>query len=305
MPAQPHTGVKGKSVVRAISGAGLIGTGVLLDWLIRFLIMARSTVSYLKLRYVDFRPRPDDIFIATYPRSGTTWMQMILYQMTSNGEMEFQHISEVCPWFERSIVTGRDLEALPSPRVFKTHLRHYLLPKRPCRHIYVARDGKDVAVSMFHFYRSHFGFAAGFSEFFKMFMRGKVESGSWFGHVAGWWARRGDLNVLFLQYDDLVSDLEGNVRKIADFCGIAVADDQMARILDRSGFAFMKQHESQFDHTSEVLWEQRIQQSAFLRKGQVGEGMKSLSAQENNLFDRRMEKKLGTFRREVKSAIRV
>jgi hypothetical protein len=130
-----------------------------------------------------------------------------------------------------------------------------------------------------------------------MLLRGRAEGGSWFDHVAGWWARRGDPYVLILHYDDLVNDLEGSIRKIADFCGIEVPDDQMPRILERSSFAFMKQHESQFDHTSEVRWEGRVQQSAFLRKGQVGEGVKSLSPEENVLFDRMMEKKLGSFRR--------
>jgi hypothetical protein len=45
----------------------------------------------------DFVPRPDDIFIVTYPRSGTTWMQMILYQLTTDGDMTFAHIEQVCP----------------------------------------------------------------------------------------------------------------------------------------------------------------------------------------------------------------
>jgi hypothetical protein len=212
--------------------------------------------------------------------------------MTSDGSMEFEHISEVCPWFERSIVTGRDLEALPSPRIFKTHLRHFLLPGRPCRYVYVMRDGEDVAMSFFHFYCSHFGFKDSFSEFFKLFCRGKVQGGSWFTHVSGWWAHHQDPNVLFLRYEDLVSDLETSIRTIASFCGVALRDEDMPRILGRSGFDFMKQHENQFDHINEVLWEQGMRQRSFLRSGKVGEGTKGLSPGEQALFDGLLNKKV-------------
>jgi hypothetical protein len=281
-----------RALIRKGASATLGGISGVLGPLIGLMALGKGTADYLKLRYVDFRPRPDDIFIATYPRSGTTWMQMLLYQMTSDGSMDFEHISEVCPWFERSIVSERDLNALASPRVFKTHLRHYLLPGRPCRYIYVVRDGKDVAVSYFHFYCSHFGFTKGLPEFFNMFLRGKVQGGSWFTHVSGWWAHREDPNVLFLHYEDLIGDLEGSIRTIAGFCGLALQADDMPRILNRAGFAFMKQHESKFDHINEVLWEQGMRQRSFLRSGTVGEGAKGLSPTEQALFDQQLDKKL-------------
>ena len=75
---------------------------------------------------LDFSPRPDDIFVASYPRSGTTWVQFILYQLTTPGDMKFDHISQISPWFERSLALGTmrasDFEAFASPRLFKTHL---------------------------------------------------------------------------------------------------------------------------------------------------------------------------------------
>ena len=111
----------------------------------------------------------------TYPRSGTTWTQMILYQLTTDGRMDFAHITQVCPWFERALKAGRDLDALPAPRVFKSHLTYRRIPKGPCRYIYVARDGKDVAVSYYHFYRSHMGYKGTFEEFFERFLTGERE----------------------------------------------------------------------------------------------------------------------------------
>lgn len=85
---------------------------------ISLLTRLSKTLNDFRGRYLDFVPRDGDIFIVTYPRSGTTLMQMILYQLTTDGGMDFEHISEPCPYFERAIANRRDLEALPSPRIF-------------------------------------------------------------------------------------------------------------------------------------------------------------------------------------------
>jgi hypothetical protein len=132
------------------------------------------TVTPVRSPVEAFVPRPDDIFIVTYPRSGTTWMQMILYQFTTEGKMAFPHITTVCPWFERSQKDGTAYDALPAPRVLKSHLSYRKIPKGPCRYIYVARDGKDMAVSYYHFYTTHMGFKGTFDDFFPRFLRGEV-----------------------------------------------------------------------------------------------------------------------------------
>jgi len=54
-------------------------------------------------RELLFVPRPGDIYIVSYPRSGTTWLQMILYQLTSDGSMGFDHITE---FIERALSLG-------------------------------------------------------------------------------------------------------------------------------------------------------------------------------------------------------
>jgi hypothetical protein len=250
-------------------------------------------IEWARLRYLDFVPRPDDIFIVTYPRSGTTWMQMILYQLTTDGSMDFPHIAQHCPWFERSLKAGKGFDTLPSPRLFKSHLSYQKIPKEPCKYIYVARSGKDVAVSYFHLYQSHNGFKGTFADFFDRFLRGKVEFGSWFQHVRGWWSHHDDPNVLFLRYEDLLHDLGGCLRKIIAFCGFDIAPDRFPIILERCSFAFMKQHESQFDHLTGELWEQGVQLNAFLRKGQSGDWKGHLNGQQEARFDRAFHRRLG------------
>jgi methylamine dehydrogenase accessory protein MauD len=240
-----------------------------------------------------FVPRPDDIFIVTYPRSGTTWMQMILYQLTTKGNMDFPHITTVCPWFERSLKDGTAYDALPGPRVFKSHLTYRKIPKGPCKYIYIARDGKDVVVSYYHFYTTHMGFKGSFNEFFERFLMGEVHYGSWFRHVRGWWDHRHDGTVLFLRYEDLATDVPGCLRRIAAFCGLEVAPERWPRILERCTFAFMKQHESQFDPLLAMLVEQGFQPHSFLRRGQAGAWRAQLSPLQVECFDKIWNRRLG------------
>jgi hypothetical protein len=207
--------------------------------------------------------------------------------------MDFPHIAEYCPWFEKSLRSSRGFELRPSPRLFKSHLAYRHIPKGPCKYIYVARDGRDVAVSYYDLYRRYNGYEGTFADFFDLFLRGKVGYGSWFRHVKGWWAHRGDPNVLFLTYEELTRDLEGSVRKVAAFCGFSVPPERLPLILGRCGFAFMKQHESRFDPVLETLWEQGTQLNAFLRNGRVGDGALHLSREQEEQFEQAARKQLG------------
>jgi hypothetical protein len=264
-----------------------------LQWPARTLSAAAARLDLLRLRRFDFVSRPDDIFIVTYPRSGTTWMQMILYQLTSGGSMDFPHIAEYCPWFERSVRSARAFETRPSPRLFKSHLSYRKIPKGPCKYIYVARNGQDVAVSYYHLQRAYNGYEGTFEEFFDRFLRGKDSFGSWFAHVKGWWRHRHDPNVLFLTYEELTRDLEGTIRRIAAFILRDVSDENLPAILERCRFAFMKQYEQKFDPALETLWEQGVQLKSFLRNGRIGEGTVSLTQQQRGRFDKANRERLG------------
>jgi Sulfotransferase domain len=238
-----------------------------------------------RVRHLQYTPRADDVFIVTYPRSGTTWMQMILYQLTTAGDVDFPHIAEFCPWFEKSVRSAHGFELRPSPRLFKSHLHYRWIPKGAGKYIYVARDGKDVAVSYDHLYRRYNGYEGTFDEFFERFLKGRVGFGSWFQHVRGWWERRNDPNVLFLTYEDLKSNFDATVQRIAGFCGWDLLPEKLERVRLRSSFEFMKQHESRFDPALETLWEEGVQLKAFLRNGRVGEGAVTLNAEQAARFD--------------------
>jgi hypothetical protein len=232
-----------------------------------------------------FDPRPDDVYLASYARSGTTWLQMIVYQLTTDGNMDFEHITQPIPYFERALAQGRDLNLLASPRIFKTHLRYGNLPKGPNKRIYIARNGKDVLVSCYYFFLAHSPFKGSFDEFFHRFMAGNVQPGSWFRHVSEWSAHAADSNVLFLRYEDLVTDFERTLTRIAAFLERPLSKEKLVSVAERSSFKFMKQHEDKFGFLQEVLLEQGFTGEGFIRQGKTGAGKQHLSPAQEAAFD--------------------
>jgi hypothetical protein len=247
---------------------------------------ARRTAAFLRGR-LEFRPRSDDVYVVTYPRSGTTWMQFMLYLLTTDGSTDFTHLSQVSPWFERSLAIGSmqaaDFEQHASPRILKSHLPWGFLP-RPGRYIYIVRDVADVAVSYFHFYRSHLAFEGSLEQFFARFVTGRVQYGSWFRHVEGWRRHAEHPRVHIVHYEQLVTDCTRVMDGVCRFLGLEVRPAALTKVVRRSDFAAMKALENKFDHTTAVLLERGMTPRAFIRQGSVGAGGETLSdAQRNRL----------------------
>jgi hypothetical protein len=148
-------------------------------------------------------------------------------------------------------------------------------------------------VSYYHFYTTHMGFKGTFEEFFERFLKGEVAYGSWFRHVRRWWEHRDNPNVLFLYYEELAADLPGCLRRIAAFCGLGIAPERWPGIVERCSFAFMKQHESQFDPLTAMLYEQGFQPNTHLRKGMAGAWSEKLSPRQVRCFDKTWNRRLG------------
>ncbi|CAF4775953.1 unnamed protein product, partial [Rotaria sp. Silwood2] len=73
--------------------------------------------------------QPDDIFILTYPKSGTTWMQVILYTLMNDGKAFDDDMGD---YFARTpfldTVGEKGLKNMHKPYVMKTHIPF----NRPC-----------------------------------------------------------------------------------------------------------------------------------------------------------------------------
>ncbi len=52
-------------------------------------------------------------------------------------------------------------------------------------------------------------------------------------HLAGWWPLRHEPFVLFVHYNDLSTDLDGEMRRIAEFLELSVTDEQWPDVVGR------------------------------------------------------------------------
>jgi hypothetical protein len=113
--------------------------------------MSRLMTNEGRQKPLSFIPRSSDVIVATPAKCATTWMQHIMHQLCSGGDMTFTDIDEVVPWIELAYDVGQDLDAEHKyqPRCFKTHAWYDVRPKggkyivvyrEPCASFYAVRS---------------------------------------------------------------------------------------------------------------------------------------------------------------------
>ncbi|CAA9999767.1 unnamed protein product [Nesidiocoris tenuis] len=204
--------------------------------------------------FLNTKTRPDDVWICTFPRSGTTLMQELIwmvvndcdYEAGKRGLWERSPFFEVCLFFHpetqekfirenagnpgnqdyiRGMATPayEYLDESESPRIIKTHFPPSLLPfdleTNQSKVIYVARNPKDVVISYYHLLKlwRTSDYVNTFEQFATQFMDGLVPWAPFWSHVQEGWERKDQDNYLFLFYEDIVKDMKGTIEKVAEF----------------------------------------------------------------------------------------
>lgn len=248
---------------------------------------------------MDFVPGDGDLILASYPKTGTVWMQYILLQIKSKGELfpSFKDASiKFVPFIE--MVGTAAVQAQDKPRFYKHHIAYNFVQKNEqSKVVYIYRNPEDTLVSYYHFSKSVIpDFQLDFELFFDRFITGNISYGSYFQHVLSFYEHRADKNLLMISYEKLQANREDEILKIAKFLGEeyyqSLVNDQQVldKIMQHTSFEYMKKnlHFTRYHEESQGA-ENKVD---FFRKGTVGDGKTLLTDAQRQCLKAAAEKVL-------------
>ncbi|PIA50532.1 hypothetical protein AQUCO_01200001v1 [Aquilegia coerulea] len=233
-----------------------------------------------------FEARDDDIIIASSLKVGTTWLKSLVPSILNcpqvnddNDPLIRNNPHGVVPTLELQVFPKKqDITTLPSPRIFHTHLPYNCLPdsikNSNCKIVYIARNPKDVFVSLWHFMNKLRTQEQGpfpIDEAFESFCNGVHFYGPYLDHVLEYWNNSRTLpnKILFLKYEEMRRNPREHVGKLASFLGKSFANnEELDNVLWRSSFERLKNLEV---NKSGSIFNSGFPKSSFFRLGTTGD----------------------------------
>jgi aryl sulfotransferase len=263
----------------------------------------------------NFNYRPDDIIIASYIKSGTTWLQQIVGQLIFDGE-EGLPIAEISPWLDLRFPPREEklalLEKQTHRRFVKTHLpANAVVLSNQAKYLFIGRDGRDIVWSMHHHYskgnelmyqalnetpgrvgpeitRPPESIEQYFSEWLN---HDGFPIWSFWENIQTWWDLRHCPNVKLLHYNNLKQDIGGQIRGIADFLEIDIDKERLPEILTHCSFDYMKENANPVVPLEGELWQGGAK--TFINKGINKRWEGSLSEEKSQRYELTAKEKLG------------
>ncbi len=206
-----------------------------------------------------YEPTPDDVFVVTQMKCGTTWMQHVVYETLMRGAGDLvqtgRTLYAVSPWLEArtsvSVVDAPRIGSERRARIIKTHLPVTHCPfDAHARYVYVVRHPLSCFASCADFIAANAGpFAPPLETIERWYCSDDMWWTGWPRHVAGWWERsQRDDNVLFLRFEDMKDDLAAVVGQVTQFLGLTPLNDAELRgVLEKCSFGYMQRHKGSFE----------------------------------------------------------
>lgn len=186
--------------------------------------------------YVSYKN--DCKLIASYPKSGNTWVRFMLGSCLLERNVTFQNIDDII----RDVYTVKYNESVET-KIFKSHDKRVL--NRNVRSIYIVRDPRSVARSYFNHilrFQKIDNQNKNLNTFCDLFLNGGLDKyGTWALHVKNWSEAK---NCLFIKYEDILANPKNILSQILSHLELEVENVIIDNAIEASSINHMKAVES-------------------------------------------------------------
>lgn len=193
-----------------------------------------------------FAPSEQDVFLVSFPRSGNTWMRVVLSELLyGKSGTSLEDIERYIPDIHFRPLKHDVVKS--EFHIVKSHLPYMRTSEASIykRVIYLIRDPRDVALSHYRYTSAH-GYSNDFDHFLMDWLNGRIWPVSWREHVNSWTGIGLDMNavnICLIQYEDLLSEPVCEIQKIADFIGHQTSLNEIQRVVKLASPENMRQKE--------------------------------------------------------------
>lgn len=220
--------------------------------------------------------RSSDVFLASYPRSGSTWLRFLLFESLLGKSSGFENVNQAIPDVK---LHKHGLPLLPDGgRLIKTHEVYHAEYRKA---IYLIRDPRDVALSEYA-YQTALGLVQlDFNEYLQMFLMDCVNPfASWREHIESWLsAPLSPQEILILRFEDLKTDTRGSIAQIARFLSLPADEIRIRKAINDNTLERMRAKERETPQRASKA-------GRFIRSGSVGGWRANLDSAQVDLFRR-------------------
>lgn len=203
-------------------------------------LIVQTPLRELLLKYRHRGLKDTDVFLASYPRSGSNWIKFLLLESIKDAPLDFPQSDLLMPY------VGQHFNApvvLPGNRRFlKTHERYRPEYKKA---IYLVRDPRAVVVSEYKQHRDLQKYNEPFDQFVVDFLNGRINGfGSWITHVHSW--LEADRSTVFIaKFEDLRANPFNIASTILRFLDVEPRPDVIERAINNNTIERLREKEEQ------------------------------------------------------------
>jgi len=203
----------------------------------------------------SWKPRPTDIIITTFHKTGTTWCQQICHQIRTRGHIDFKEITEVIPWIDFAWEINQNLndDQIALPRLYKSHARLSALHEG-CKYLTTIRDPINTLKSLYHFFiKKNMPFPKWFLSDLDNFAKcpvwaiDSIWGGNYWEYMADFYLCRNLPNVKVLCFEDMLTDLDKMIPELCSFMNVECDDELISIVLNHSSKKWMLEHDELFN----------------------------------------------------------